>query len=328
MDIEEDCKDYTKDYDQHPINLYHTIRMYPDRIKHISCQGSRLYVAREHYSEIFNILVHNDKIFFDELQRLEKCEYLLNLQDSIVMVKSFEVKIFDGHAWKTFPYSAEMRTISRKVDVLYTHHLNGECRRWDVEELTYSIVGGKETPYHISMDGVKGHSRSLKGNFTCICETEQYLYLGDTEGALSIYETKYLTFVSSQKRHSGPILAIISHNNCIYVTGCDSKIIAVKQINDRFVVSSETRGQSHDILSLCFTNDNMLVSGGLSTDLCYYKINNGDFAGKAVNRPSLTSQRLTSSDNARKLILANQLTHLELWKYNINASETDLLLRF
>ena len=63
----------------------------------------------------------------------------------------------------------------------------------------------------------------------------------------------------------------------MYATGCDSKIVSIKECNGKFVVTSNVRGQSHDILSICFIDDKTLVSGGLSTDLCYYNLVNGDF---------------------------------------------------
>ena len=88
------------------------------------------------------------------------------------------------------------------------------------------------------------------------------------------------------------------------------------------MVSSEARGQSHDILSICFIDANTLVSGGLSTDLCYYTLENGDFVGKYTNRPSLTSKRLVSCDNTKHLILVNQMKHFELWKYDLPSAET------
>jgi hypothetical protein len=54
-----------------------------------------IFVARENYSEILRIVYHNDKIYFDELVRLEPCEHLLRIDNHIVIVTSFEVKICD-----------------------------------------------------------------------------------------------------------------------------------------------------------------------------------------------------------------------------------------
>ena len=83
-------------------------------------------------------------------------------------------------------------------------------------------------------------------------------------------------------------------------------------------MTSSVRGQSHDILSICFIDNKTIVSGGLSTDLCYYNLVNGDFSGEYFNRPCLTSKRLVSTDNKKQMILVNQRKSLELWKYNLN----------
>lgn len=120
----------------------------------------------------------------------------------------------------------------------------------------------------------------------------------------------------------------MENNKSIFATGCDSKVICLKEINGKFVVSSEVRGQSHDILGMCFIDGNILVSGGLSTDLCYYPLENGDFVNKYTNRPSLTNKRLISYNNNKHYILVNQMRHFEIWKYNLSLYETEFLLRF
>jgi hypothetical protein len=108
----------------HSINLFNTIKIYPDKIKYLYCSDNYLCVTRENYSEIYNIVYHKDKIFFDELARIEQCEYLYRISGSIVLVKAFEIKML-GEFNRTFPYSAEMRTTSIVNGNLYTHHLNG-----------------------------------------------------------------------------------------------------------------------------------------------------------------------------------------------------------
>lgn len=166
----------------HPISLFNTIRIFPERIRHISCSDHYLLVTRDTYSEIYNIVHHREKIFFDDVLRLEQCEYLYRISGVIVLVKAFEIKFLGGedNLNKTYPYSAEIRSAQVVNGSLYTHHLNGETRRWNVEDVTFEIVPVKNTPFHIEASGVKGYSRHIEGEFTALYQTKNYLYLGDS----------------------------------------------------------------------------------------------------------------------------------------------------
>ena len=74
-------------------------------------------------------------------------------------------------------------------------------------------------------------------------------------------------------------LEVCSKNECIYATGVDSRVINIQfnaQEND-WMLSSIYRGQSHDIKSLVMLNPNCLLSGGVTTDICVYKLQDGRF---------------------------------------------------
>jgi hypothetical protein len=90
------------------------------------------------------------------------------------------------------------------------------------------MVQIKNSPFHITEDGVKGYARNIQGAFTTLCQTPNYLFIGDGDGYVHIYETKYLTFINKIKKHEGPILSIIENLGAIYLTGCDSKIVCLK----------------------------------------------------------------------------------------------------
>jgi hypothetical protein len=74
----------------------------------------------------------------------------------------------------------------------------------------------------------------LKGKFSSCHEFKEHLYIGEMDGTMSIYETKYLTLVKKIKKHEGPILSIVSceATSSVYASGCDSRIICVKQISE------------------------------------------------------------------------------------------------
>jgi hypothetical protein len=86
-----------------------------------------------------------------------------------------------------------------------------------------------------------------------------------------------LSHVKSFHEHEGPILTIKidEKTNTVYFSGSDSKICMVRLVNGEWRLGTSIRGQSHDILSLELYN-NYLISGGLTTDLCFYSLENGE----------------------------------------------------
>lgn len=135
--------------------------------------------------------------------------------------------------------------------------------------------------------------------------------------------------VKQIKKHQAAILTIVGseEHGCVYASGIDSRIICVRQLNGQeFVVSSQCRGQSHDIYSLCLLGSDVLLSGGITTDLCYYPLNNGNFTGEYTNRPSLPAKQLVVTDASQHLMLVNQYSRFELWRKS--ESQLDLLVSF
>jgi hypothetical protein len=59
------------------------------------------------------------------------------------------------------------------------------------------------------------------------------LVVGDDSGAIHIYDYKTLGHLKTFKKHLGPILAvkIDKENNCIFFTGSDSKVSAIRRAN-------------------------------------------------------------------------------------------------
>lgn len=63
----------------------------------------------------------------------------------------------------------------------------------------------------------------------------------------------------------------------VYATGVDSRILSI-QFNpqtEQWVTLGLFRGQSHDIRSLVLLSPNELLSGGETTDICVYKMQEG-----------------------------------------------------
>lgn len=95
--------------------------------------------------------------------------------------------------------------------------------------------------------------------------------------------------------HEGDVLTILvsKDSNRIFATGADSKINCYNKIVEDingfektdFEFSSSDRGQSHDIYAMVELHDDLIVSGGLSTDMCLYKIAGSRFQERRRGSP-------------------------------------------
>lgn len=105
---------------------------------------------------------------------------------------------------------------------------------------------------------------------------KKWIFVGDDQGALHVYDWKFLAHVKSFHEHAAPILTIkVSANeDTVYFSGSDSKICMIKLVGNEWKLGEKLRGQSHDVLSLELI-DNYLISGGITTDFCFYPLQNG-----------------------------------------------------
>jgi hypothetical protein len=105
-------------------------------------------------------------------------------------------------------------------------------------------------------------------------------------------------------------------------------------------MTSKFRGQSHDINSLVILKENVLLSAGLTTDICIYNLYKGRFFEKYKKKVN-TSKELLTSDIKRHisafehkskiytskpadksiLILHRNNSHIDLWSINEEYSE-------
>ena len=65
------------------------------------------------------------------------------------------------------------------------------------------------------------------------------MVVGDDSGAIHIYDYKTLGHLKTFKKHLGPILAIKidQENQCIFFTGSDSKLGAIRRVNEEWLSS-------------------------------------------------------------------------------------------
>ena len=114
---------------------------------------------------------------------------------------------------------------------------------------------------------------------------QNYLISGDSQGNLSIWDIEFGTLIKQFNNLQADILSIAINPTfeTIYATGVDSRVLSIELRRDEdanssdWILSSIYRGQSHDIKSLILLANNTLLSGGVTTDICVYKLQDGRF---------------------------------------------------
>lgn len=110
--------------------------------------------------------------------------------------------------------------------------------------------------------------------------SEDLLASGDSQGSVNIWESQYGTLVTSLHTHEADILALTYFNECLYAAGVDSKVVQIKEASGTWRITGKCRGQSHDIYALAAAT--VLISGGVTTDLCLYPVDLFDSEGDAI----------------------------------------------
>ena len=176
-----------------------------------------------------------------------------------------------------------------------------------------------------------------------------YLAAGTSNGKILICDVNFGVIYKDFHEHSADILAIASNNSndenfLMYFSGSDSLIIAIKYVkkNNMFIYLNKFRGQSHDINSLVYlSNFNLLLSGGINTDICIYKLGNkGNFLEKYEKKVNTKVKRHISpfehrlnyfvtdfifdnNNNNFFLILFKKDDFVNLYKINVNANNNN-----
>jgi WD40 repeat protein len=166
----------------------------------------------------------------------------------------------------------------------------------------------------------------------------QYLFAGDSNGRLLILDMKIGNIIQEINEHKGDILTMCFNNNLenpiIYYSGIDSLIGCIKydKKNNIFVFASAFRGQSHDVNALSIIEDDLLVSGGNTTDICIYHLFHGGNLYQKYEKKVNTNikrhispfeQRINyfvTTPNKDKIffIMHQKLDYVDLWNVNMN----------
>lgn len=226
----------------------------------------------------------------------KNCIYL-SCNDGIIRLINFEkkfyfIKQFSKILSPTTSIAIFFDYTSKKNnEIICSGHLNGNLHKW-VNNLLVNTFGNnaynfnktnKNTNSNSNLSSIKFNNETNNFSIWKICFiSKKFIASGNSNGELQIWDIEFGVLKKSFKEHNGDILAIIYNdiNKTLYFTGCDSIIVSLTYFNEKedFEIQSRIRPQSHDIRSLIFfQNKNILISGGLTTDICLIRLNNGRF---------------------------------------------------
>lgn len=207
-----------------------------------------------------------------------------------------------------------------KLSDFYTGHSNGTIMKWSYKS------------HQVLLTLNTNNSDSLIWSLCSI--NQQFLLCGDSTGRLLVYDVTFGILIKEFKEHNADIMSIVKNNSldnpCIYFSGIDSLVCSL-QLNtqkNEWLLTSSFRGQSHDINSLAMLNNDYLVSGGITTDICIYHIINGCLYQKYDKKTSTSVKRHISPFDQRQkyfvayvndktiLILYQQMSSCDLWLAN------------
>ena len=309
----------------------------------IICQNGMLYEYSLHSQIPLQALSIPGGSINDISFNLRTSEYLLACEDGTLKVYEF-------------------REDSSKFSFLKTaRNFNSRALAciWDDSD-SYSFYGSYQNGYVRKFDKLLNVSivinLSLNEKKTIFAWRLLYvskntLVCGCSNGAINFFETKFGTLIKSIHTHDADILAMVSNTkqNVIYASGSDSRVFSIEKLtandNNDWVITSQERGQSHDVYALALINDELLISGGLTTDLCLYKLSGNRFLERMILKNNKNNEKsekieeekkssiklrhitglqhknlLQVSESSKNLILYQKTFGLEIWELNTESN--------
>jgi len=151
---------------------------------------------------------------------------------------------------------------------------------------------------------------------------------GDSLGHVQVWEGQHGTLLHSFQSHRADVLTLVEDpiRSAIFAAGVDHKVVMFQWVQTngletskavkrgKWVYSCHRRQHTHDVRTLAITGE-LLVSGGIDTQLCLYNTNKFDQATKPVYKlmPFPETSCVCISRATRRL-LARHAHSLELWQ--------------
>jgi hypothetical protein len=231
----------------------------------------------------------------------------INTKSTFFLEKQFQ-KVDSPVTSIAFNYNKTNKKGKDSDEIVCTGHLDGKINKWS-NGVIVSTFGNNAYTYNKNKskkqnkmeeeldensEDVEDTTKPTNAIWKLVFINKKYLASGNEFGELQIWNVKFGVLYRRFKEHEGDILDICfnSNNNYLYFTGVDSVIISLHFTTDKnnveedFKIHSKLRPQSHDINSIIFVEkDNLLISGGVTTDICLIRLDKGRFLesfGKSV----------------------------------------------
>jgi U3 small nucleolar RNA-associated protein 4 len=147
------------------------------------------------------------------------------------------------------------------------------CKLLSVEATTQAVfVGGSDGGIYKYIGAKPTAALRIASSAAVLCLAvldDLTVVSGDSDGSVKFWEGKYGTLLTSFTDHEADILALVAVQDSIYASGVDSKVVKFSLTDDKWVLASKARGQSHDVRALAWTGV-ALISGGVTSDICIY----------------------------------------------------------
>ena len=215
-------------------------------------------------------------------------------------------------------------------NIFYTGHSNGVINKINLQT--------GQTVLSINTSLNKKSSEEKNMIWTLCSINNQFLFAGDSTGRLLILDIKVGNINQEINEHKGDILTMCFNNNLekpiIYYSGVDSLIGCIKydKTNNLFIFTSSFRGQSHDVNTLALIDDDTLLSGGNTTDICIYHLFNGGNLYQKYEKKANTNIKRHISPFEHKInyhitkankdkiffILHQKADYVDLWNVNMS----------
>lgn len=247
--------------------------------------------------QIYDLIGHS---IMDASLSIYNMEIYIGCDDGIVRLINFENKFYLKQQFnKVNSPITSIAVFSNKQnseEIFCTGHLNSSINLWKKGVIaltfgnkTYSYNTRKNKTIKLNDNGMiiddeefnQDEITNNRINTMCFINSK-FLATGNQEGEVQIWDVEFGVLKTKFKEHDGDINSIVysTKYRTLYFTGADSLIKSAIycQNNQEFKIQSFLRPQSHDInCLLVMQNKNILISGGVTSDICLINLEKGRF---------------------------------------------------
>ena len=147
----------------------------------------------------------------------------------------------------------------------------------------------------------------------------------DSLGKVQLWNSKHGTLIQSFQLHLADVLtlAVNAEENEIYSSGVDQKVVCIRKVKtkgSKWVKSGEVRAHSHDVRTLALSQDGLLASGGVDTQLVVCSTSSFDVQSCVKHHPFSDSSRFFSVAPKANVLMHQSNSSLKFWQLSSQGS--------